>query len=41
MTPSQVQAAKIVIGKVIPDLKAVEHSGDQQKPIKVEFGWME
>lgn len=27
MTPTQVQAAKIVIGKVIPDLKAMELSG--------------
>lgn len=27
MSAAQVNAAKIVIGKVIPDLKAVEHSG--------------
>ena len=27
MSPTQVQAAKIVIGKVIPDLKAIEVSG--------------
>lgn len=28
MTQSQVNAARIVIGKAIPDLKAIEHSGD-------------
>jgi hypothetical protein len=39
MTPAQVQAAKIVIGKEIPDLKAIEHSGGEE-PIKVKFGWM-
>lgn len=38
MTPAQVQAAKVVIGKEIPDLKAVEHSGGQE-PVKIVFGW--
>jgi hypothetical protein len=28
LTQSQINAAKIVIGKYIPDLKAVEHSGE-------------
>ena len=28
MTPSQVQSAKILIGKVVPDLKSVENTGD-------------
>jgi hypothetical protein len=27
MTASQVNAAKILLGKVIPDMKAIEHSG--------------
>lgn len=27
MTPTQVNAAKILLGKTIPDLKAIEHSG--------------
>lgn len=27
MTATEIQAAKIVIGKYIPDLKAVEHKG--------------
>lgn len=33
MTPTQVNAAKIVIGKYIPDLKSVEHSGKVDAPI--------
>lgn len=41
LSPAQVQAAKIVIGKIIPDMKAVEISGDPDRPIKsqvlVEF----
>ena len=28
LTQSQINAAKIVIGKYVPDLKAIEHSGD-------------
>lgn len=28
MTPTQVQAANILLKKVIPDLKAIEHSGN-------------
>lgn len=39
MTQAQVQAAKIVIGKEIPDLKAIEHSGGDE-PIKFKFGWL-
>lgn len=27
MTQTQIAAAKILLGKVVPDLKAIEHSG--------------
>lgn len=27
MTATQIQAAKVVLGKMIPDLKAIEHGG--------------
>jgi hypothetical protein len=40
MTAAQVQAAKIVIGKVIPDLKSVEHTGNSDKPVQVSIAWM-
>lgn len=33
MSQAQVNAARIVIGKVIPDLKAIEHSGKDGGPI--------
>lgn len=39
LTPAQVQAAKIIIGKEIPDLKAMEISGDAENPLGVIFGW--
>lgn len=35
MDASQVNAAKILIGKVIPDVKAVELSGPDGGPIRV------
>ena len=35
MTSSQVQAAKIVLGKYIPDLKAVELTGQGGGPVQV------
>ena len=41
LSAAQVQAARVVIGKVIPDLKSVEMTGDPEKPLthslKVEF----
>ena len=33
MTSAQVMAAKVVIGKSIPDLKAIEHTGTDGKSI--------
>lgn len=37
LTPAQVQAAKIIIGKVIPDLKAIEHTGQGGGPLLVRL----
>lgn len=34
MDASQVTAAVKLLGKVVPDLKAVEHSGDPENPIR-------
>ena len=39
LTATQINAAKIVIGKYIPDLKAIEISGDDKKPVRMEFSW--
>lgn len=42
MTQSQINAAKIVIGKYIPDLKAIELSGNEEKPVIVRtYQWAE
>ena len=35
LSSAQVQAARVVIGKVIPDLKSVEVTGDQENPLEV------
>lgn len=36
MTRDQIRAAEIVLKKVIPDLQAIEHSGDPENPIEVQ-----
>ena len=33
LSAAQVQAMRIVIGKVVPDLKRVEMTGDPEKPL--------
>lgn len=33
LSAAQVMAARIVIGKVVPDLKSVEVTGDPEKPL--------
>ena len=41
MTQAQVNAARIVIGKTIPDLKAIEISGNEEKPVVVNtYSWL-
>lgn len=39
LTTTQVKAAQIVIGKYVPDLKAIEHSGNEQKPVRLIGTW--
>lgn len=34
MSSAQVHAAKVVIGKAIPDLKSIEHKGEDGGPIQ-------
>ena len=43
MDKDQIQAAKIVIGKYIPDLKAIELSGNEDKPVAIKniYEWQE
>jgi hypothetical protein len=35
LSSAQVQAARVLIGKVIPDLKSVEVTGDPDKPVEM------
>lgn len=37
MSASQVQAARIVIGKIVPDLKAVELTGKEGGPVVIRM----
>lgn len=41
MTQSQVNAAKIVIGKAIPDLKAIELTGEDGGPMQLIAKWQD
>lgn len=37
MTVSQVNAARVILNKVLPDLKAVEISGDPDRPVNGQW----
>lgn len=37
MDASQVQAARALINKVLPDVKAIEHKGEDGGPLKIEL----
>jgi hypothetical protein len=39
MTATQVSAAQILLRKCVPDLSSTELSGNQDNPIRLEFGW--
>jgi len=41
LSAAQVQAAKVVIGKSIPDLKAIEHTGTDGKSIVHEHRFVD
>jgi hypothetical protein len=35
MTPVQVKAAQILLDKLVPNLSAVQHSGDEENPVTI------
>lgn len=39
LTNEQVNIGKTLLNKVLPDLKAVEHSGDSDAPVEHVFRW--
>ncbi len=40
LKPSQIKAIEILLKKSIPDLQAVELSGDAENPVSLKFAWM-
>jgi hypothetical protein len=40
MSSTQVTAALGLLKKALPDLQAVEHSSDPDKPMKMTFEWL-
>ena len=40
MSSTQVTAGLGLLKKALPDLQAVEHSGDPDKPMRMTFEWM-
>jgi len=41
MSSTQVQAIRILLDKSLPNLAAVEHSGDAENPVALAFKWKE
>jgi hypothetical protein len=41
MEPTQVRAIEVLLRKSLPDLSAVTHSGDKDKPIVHTVTWQE
>ena len=36
LSPTQIKAIEILLRKTLPDLSAVEHSGDEENPVAVK-----
>lgn len=41
MSMSQINAAKIILSKIVPDLARTELSGDPERPLKTVIQWSE
>lgn len=37
LSATQVNAAKVLLGKAVPDLKSIENTGDPEKPVSIEL----
>jgi hypothetical protein len=40
LSSTQVRAAEVLLKKTLPDLQAVEHSSDPDRPMKMTFEWL-
>ncbi len=39
LSPTRLKAIEILLRKSLPDLSSVEHTGDEENPVKLVFGW--
>ena len=39
LTPTQIKAIEILLRKCVPDLAAVELTGDADRPVELKFRW--
>lgn len=39
LTQSRLKAIEILLRKSVPDLSAITLAGDEERPVKLEFGW--
>lgn len=39
LSPTQVRAIEILLKKSVPDLANVQHSGDEEKPMRMVIEW--
>lgn len=39
LSASRLKAIEILLRKSMPDLQAVTHSGDDEQPVRLVFGW--
>ncbi len=39
ISPTRLKAIELLLRKTLPDLSSVEHSGDDESPVRVTFGW--
>ena len=39
LSQGQIKSIEILLKKSIPDLANIQLSGDEENPVKVEFGW--
>ena len=39
MTATQIAAANALLDRSVPKLSQIQHVGDDEQPVRIEFGW--
>jgi len=39
LTPSQIEAGKVLLDRSVPKLSQIQHTGDDEQPVRLVFGW--